>query len=530
MYDLIVRNGIVFDGSGGPGFRADVALTGDRVATIGDLPDCESDQALDAAGHYVTPGFIEEHSHADVTLLVAPSAQSMIRQGVTTLAVGHCGMSAGPVPTELQEQYRRSAPCYSFEGYRWQWETIGEYLEVVRNARPSVNMVSIVRHMPVRLAAMGGDAARPATARERVEMRAMVEHALDEGAKGLTTGLNLECCGFADAAEIDELLGALRRRGGTHHSHMRDYGPRLLHSIRETIEAAERAGVPLIISHMYPSGRDNWGQAQAALDLVDSARDRGLDVGYDVTPWLRGGSSIDQALPPWVREGGLEGVIDSIRDPSRRARLAGDLEHGGDWPGWMRPNWDEWLVCRVGNSAHRPWVGRTIADLARQRGESPAETALLMFAEDEGQYWVAPQNKCDADIDLLLRHPLGVPIADGFALAPEGALAWQDRPNSYGTFPRVLGHYVRDRKVLSWEQAIHKMTALPAERLNLSDRGRIADGMAADLVIFDPATVASGADYAHPQDFPIGLEWVIVNGVVTVSPDGHSGAAPGVVL
>jgi len=196
----------------------------------------------------------------------------------------------------------------------------------------------------------------------------------------------------------------------------------------------------------------------------------------------------------------------------------------------MRPNWDEWLVCRVGNSAHRPWVGRTIADLARQRGESPAETALLMFAEDEGQYWVAPQNKCDADIDLLLRHPLGVPIADGFALAPEGALAWQDRPNSYGTFPRVLGHYVRDRKVLSWEQAIHKMTALPAERLNLSDRGRIADGMAADLVIFDPATVASGADYAHPQDFPIGLEWVIVNGVVTVSPDGHSGAAPGVVL
>jgi N-acyl-D-amino-acid deacylase len=311
---------------------------------------------------------------------------------------------------------------------------------------------------------------------------------------------------------------------------MRDYGPRLLDSIRESIAAAKKAEVPLVISHMYPSGRDSWGQARAAIELVEAARDRGVDVGYDVTPWLRGGAGIDQMLPPWAKERGVEGILDCIRDPKRRARLVRDFEQGGGWPGWLRPEWDDCLVCHVGNPKHRSWIGKTIAELAVQRGQSPTETALLMFAEDEGQYWVAGQNKCDADIDLLLSHPLGVPIADGFALAPEGPLAWQDRPNSYGTFPRVLGHYVRERGVLTWEEAVHKMAAIPAERLGLVDRGMIAADRIADLVIFDPATVKSCADYQHPQDFPVGIDWVIVNGEVTVSPEGHTGAASGEVL
>jgi N-acyl-D-amino-acid deacylase len=405
-----------------------------------------------------------------------------------------------------------------------------QYLDALRAARPSVNVISMVGHMPIRLAVMGNAGNRPATAGEKTEMQARIEEALEQGAKGLTTGLNLQTCSFADNAEIVDLLGAVRRRGGVYHTHMRDYGPQLLDSIRESIAAAERAEVPLVISHMYPSGRDSWGQARAAIELVEAARERGVDVGYDVTPWLRGGAGIDQMLPPWAKEGGVEGIIDCIRDPERRARLASDFEQGGGWPGWLKPEWGDFLVCHVGKPKHRSWIGQTIAELAAQRGQSPSETALLMFAEDEGQYWVAGQNKCDADIDLLLSHPLGVPIADGLALAPEGPLAWQDRPNSYGTFPRVLGHYVRERGVLTWEEAVHKMAAIPAQRLGLTDRGMIAAKRIADLVIFDPASVKSRADYQRPQDFPVGIDWVVVNGEVTVSPDGHTGAASGEVL
>ena len=530
MYDLIVRGGRVLDGSATPWFESDVAVAGGRIVAVGRLPDREAAVTIDAAGKFVAPGFVEEHSHADVTLLVDPLAQSMVRQGVTTLAVGHCGMSAAPLPREQLASYKLAAPCYSFEGYQWTWETMGEYLAALRAARPSVNVVSLVGHMPIRLSVMGEDATRPATPKEWAAMRAMVVEALDQGARGFTTGLNLQACGFADADEVAEVAGALRGRTGAYHTHMRDYGPRLTDSVRESIKTAARVEVPLVISHMYASGRDNWGQAPTTIEMVEFARDGGIEVGFDVTPWLRGGASIDQVFPPWVRDRGTEGVIERIGDPETRARLARDLEEGGDWPGWLRPAWDEWLVCRVGSPKHRHWVGRSIAQVAEERGQPPAEAALLMFAEDEAQYWVAPQNKCDADIDLLMAHPLGVPIADGMALAPEGPLAWQDRPNSYGTFPRVLGHYVRDRQVLSWERAVHKMTAVPAQRLGLWDRGLIRPGMAADLVVFDPVTVASGADYAHPQDFPVGIEWVVVNGRVTVSPEGHTGAAAGEVL
>jgi N-acyl-D-amino-acid deacylase len=530
MCDLIIYSGMVLDGTGKAAEAADIAVTAGRITKVGEVPEARCARKIDASGKFVAPGFIEEHSHADVTLLVDPRAQSMIRQGVTTLAVGHCGMSAAPIPAKLQEEYRRGAPCYSFEGYEWRWETMGQYLDALRVAQPSLNVMSMVGHMPVRLAVVGAAGNRPATPQERTEMRQRIEEALDQGARGLTTGLNLHTCGFADTTEIIDLLGAVRQRGGVYHTHMRDYGPQLLDSIRESITAAERAEVPLVISHMYPSGRDHWGQAQAAIDLVESARGRGLDVGFDVTPWLRGGAGLDQMLPPWVKEGGTDGIIDCIRDPETRARLATDLQEVGGWPGWLRLEWDDLLVCHVGKPKHRSWIGQTIADLAVQRGQSPCETALLMFAEDEGQYWIAGQNKCDADIDLLLSHPLGVPIADGLALSPEGPLAWQDRPNSYGTFPRVLGYYVRERGLLTWEEAVRKMTAIPAQRLGLADRGVIADGRVADLVVFDPATVESGADYQHPQDFPRGVEWVLVGGEVTVSPEGHTGAAAGEVL
>lgn len=525
-HDLLIRNGRVLDGTGAPWFRADVALGGDRITAMGNLATHRAAREIDATARFVTPGFVEEHSHSDTTFFIDPTAQSAVRQGMTTMAVGLCGFSAAPVTPASRPAYRQTANMLEYDGLAWTWYGMGEYLDALRAVRPSLNVLSFVGHLPVRMSVMS-DPDRPADASERRAMRAMIEQALEEGARGFTTALNERSAIFADTAEIIELARGLRRFGWAYHTHMRDYGPHLLEAVREAITIAETAEVPLVISHMYPSGRDHWGKSEACLELVESARSRGLDVGYDVTPWLRGGAGIAQVFPPWARRPDL---LEALQDDATRARLADDIENGGDWPGWLRPEWDEWLICRVGRAEHQRHVGRSIADLATERGVAPAEAAVAFYVEDDGQYHVAPVNKCDDDIDRLLRHPLGVPIADAFALAPEGALARRDRPNSYGTFPRVLGYYVRERGVLTWPQAIQKLTSIPAHRLGLWDRGLLRPGLKADLVVFDPETVAAGADYACPEVYPTGIEWVVVNGVPTVTPDGHSGAQAGEVL
>lgn len=526
MYDLIIRGGRVLDGTGAPWFEADVALVGDRVVAMGHLADREAIEEIDASDCFVTPGFVDEHGHSDVTLLVDPRAQSMVRQGITTLAVGSCGMSAAPVAEGCVEAYRGATPVFSFEGYEWSWHAMGEYLQVLRDQRPSVNVVALAGHLPLRVSVMG-QAMRPADEKERLQMRAMLSEALAQGARGFSTGLTYQSTLFANTEEILEVAKALTSYGWAYHTHMRSYGATQRAALNEAKDVAQGAGVPLVVSHLYPSGRDYWGEGEAIVEWVEGAREGGLDVGYDVTPWLRGGGPVGQSFPPWAREGGLEGTLERIRSRESRERLARELEEGGDWPGWTRPEWDEWLVCHVGKLEHRDWLGRTVAEIAEERGQPPAETALLMYLEDRGQYWVAPRTKCDQDIDLLLAHPGGVPTCDGFALAPEGALAYQDRPNSYGSFPRVLGRYVRERDVLSWQQAVQKMTSIPARRLGLWDRGLLRPGMAADVVVFDPRTVIERADYAHPQEYPEGIEWVVVNGEVTVTPEGHTGARAG---
>ncbi len=508
-------------------------MVGETIVAMGDLleKDRRAGQVIDAAESFVAPGFIEEHSHADTTFFVDPLAQSAVRQGMTTMAVGGCGMSAAPISPQAREEYRQTTSLLSFEGYDWSWHSMGEYLDALRAAKPSVNVVALVGHIPLRTSVFSTrDPNRPADRKEIAAMRAMLERALAEGARGFTTGLTYKSCIFAETEEIIELAKALRPFGWAYHTHMRDYGPKIFEAIEEAIRIADSAEVPLVISHMYPSGRDHWGKSAGCIELVEQARRRGINVGFDVTPWLRGGGPFEQILPPWVRRLGMSAAIEQLKDAKVRQRLADDLETGGDWPGWERPEWDQALICKVKREENLPCLGRSIADIAEERGLSPAEMAVVLFVEDEGQYWTAPQNKCDEDVDRLLQHPLGVPIADGFALAPQGPLAHKDRPNSYGTFPRVLGRYVRERGVLSWQQAVQKMTSIPAQRLGLWDRGILRPGMKADIVVFDPRTVIERADYAHPQEYPQGIQWVIVNGHPTVTPNGHTGAQKGQVL
>ena len=527
MYDLLVRNGRVLDGTGSPWFRADVAVVANKIAAIGLLGDQEAAQEIDATGLFVAPGFVEEHSHSDVTILAGPQVQSAVRQGVTTITVGLCGMSAAPVNGEMRDEYRRAAPLFNFEGYEWTWDSMGQYREAAQAARPSANVAALVGHMPVRVLANAG-AERPATPEERKTMRGLVERALEEGARGFSTGLTYQHTTFADTDEVVAMASALKGTGFAYHTHMRNQSAAIMDSMREAIEIVERAGCPLVISHLYPVGKPNWGKAPAVIGLLESTRDRGIEVGWDVTPWLRGGGPLAQTVPNWAREGGLDAMLDRLRDDGLRARILTEVEDFRQHD--SEDAWSDYLVYRVGHPRNEAWIGRTISEIAEDRGLPSGDTAMLMLTEDDAGFWIANTIKSDEDVDLLIKHPMGIPSADAFALAPEGSLANKDRPNAYGTCPRVLGRYVRERGVLTWEEAVHKMTAVPAQRLGLWDRGVLRPGLAADMVLFDPETVIEKADYKDPQQFPVGIPWVIVNGTVTVSPEGHTGARSGVVL
>jgi N-acyl-D-amino-acid deacylase len=531
MYDLLITGGRVVDGSAAPWFAADVAIVDGRIVAIGQLASAEAGARIDATGLVVAPGFIDFHAHSDVTLLADPRGESAVRQGITTQVVGNCGLSAAPVRAEDVPRYQRDGLVFTFPGYTWDWTSMAEYLARLRQARPSINVISLVGHTALRTAVMG-QADRPPTPEELAAMQRLLAQALAEGGRGFSSGLTYMPSCYASAEELIALASVLRGSGRAYHTHLRDYSRYLLEAVAEALRIGEEAGVPVYISHLYAAGRAHWGEKTGqAVRLVEDARRRGIEAGFDATLWPRGGGPFQQSIPNWAREGGLELMVDRFRDPVLRGRIVDEVEHGADdWQGWLRPDWDDCLISRVGCPRNAAWLGRTVGDLARERGQAPAETALDLLVEDEGQLWSAPTIKREEDIALVLKHPLGIPISDGFALAQDGPLAQPDLPKSYGAFPRVLRYHVRELGLLTLEETVHKMTAAPAARLGLWERGLLRPGLAADLVIFDPATVGERADYLHPTEYPAGIAYVIVNGQATVGPAGHTGAFAGQVL
>ena len=531
MYDLLITGGRIVDGSGGPWFAADVAVVGGRIVALGRLAPAEARVRIDAAGQVIAPGFVDFHAHSDVTLLVDPRAESAVRQGITTQVVGNCGFSAAPVRAEEIPRYQRDGLCFSFPGYTWDWTSMGEYLARLRQARPSINVIALVGHTALRTAVMG-QADRAPTPEELAAMQRLLAQALAEGGRGFSSGLTYMPSCYAETDELIALASVLRDSGRAYHTHLRDYSRFLLEAVAEALRIGEEAGAPVYLSHLYGAGREYWGEKTAqALRLVEEARGRRVEAGFDITLWPRGGGPMQQSIPAWAREGGLEALTARFRDPVLRGRIADEVEHGtADWRGWLKPDFDDFLISRVGLPRNVAWLGKTVGDLARERDKPPAETMLDLVVEDEGQFWTAPTVKSEEDIALVLSHPLGVPVSDGFALAQDGPLAQPDLPKSFGAFPRVLRHHVRATGLLSLEEAVSKMTAQPAGRLGLWDRGLLRPGLAADLVIFDPDTVAERADYLHPNEYPVGIAYVVVNGQVTVNQSGHTGAAAGEVL
>jgi len=529
VYDLVIKNGRVIDGTGNPWFKADIAVKDGKVVEIGEIPQSKADEVIDATGQIVCPGFIDMHSHSDLFLLINPKAESKIRQGVTTEVIGNCGASLFPILPGKVEIFMKRVGALA-EEVTWDWHTLDEYAEKLENQGISVNVVPLVGHGTLRINVMEFENRAP-TKNELDEMKALLEDSLKVGAFGMSTGLIYTPGSYANTEEIIELAKVASRYGGIYASHVRSESTWLLEAVREAIRIGKEADIPVEISHLKSAGRRNWGKVRDALRIIEAARDEGVEVTCDFYPYTAGSTGLAACLPPWAHEGGLEEMLKRLNDPSARAKMKKDIERG--LPGWENlagtAGWDSIVVAYC--EKNKEYEGLSIAEIAKMRGVDPFDAAFDLLLEEEGVVSIILHMICEDDMRYVMKHQLTMVGTDGSCYAPYGPLArGKPHPRNYGTFPRILGRYVRDEKVLSLQDAIRKMTSMPAQKLGLRDRGLIREGFWADIVIFDPHKVLDKATFKNPHQYPEGITYVIVNGKVAIEKGEHTGVLAGKVL
>jgi N-acyl-D-aspartate/D-glutamate deacylase len=531
MTDLLITGGTVVDGTGDVGRTADVAIADGRIQAVGDLAGRPATRVLDATGYVVCPGFVDVHTHSDLTLLSSPAAHSKVRQGVTTELVGNCGLGVTPIVTPIGNITGDAdglAALRGAAGYLdldpavgWDWTDLPGYLDVLAAARPSVNVASLVAHIPLRAGVVGFEdrAAEPA---ELDRMSGLLTDALTAGAAGASTGLVYAPLTYAR----EEELTALARTVATHDRlfswHIRDYGDHLLDSVRQVLRVAETTGCRTQISHLIAVGRRNRGKVARALELIDAARERGADVAADVYPYLAGNAPLSQLLPAWAQTGGEAAMRARLAEETVRRRVR---EEWSDLP----TTWAEVTVSRI--PADRPGVtGRTVAALAEAAGTDGDQVVLELVTEFGNGVMMVAGGRSEEDLLAALRHPATVIGSDGQALDPDGPTGLgTPHPRSYGCYPRLFGDYVRTGR-LPLAEAVRKCTGAAAARAGLRDRGELRPGKAADVVVFAPDRIADVATYAMPQRYPEGIRAVLVNGRVVVEDGTHLGERPGCVL
>lgn len=520
MYDLVIRNGTIVDGTGSPGFPGDLAVDGDRVVAMGSLGDQAGKAEIDASGQVVCPGFIDLHSHSDLMLLAEPDAGPKVMQGITTDVMGQDGYSVAPVKKEMVPEYRQFlAGLAGSPDLDWEWGTMAGYLDRFDGA-VSHNAASMVGHGTVRWNVMG-TASAPATERQLARMGELVEQAFAEGATDLSYGLIYVPSMFANREELNHMGTVVQRNGGSVVYHIRNEAGFVLESLDEVLQVARDTGVRTHISHFKVTGVKNWPKADQALARIEDAVSEGLDVTFDQYPYPSGNTFMKALLPPWVLEEGDEEAVRKLTDPALRSRIAHDVRNGvGRWQSFgIIADWNI-SVSSAGSDRNRDKLGRNLRDLAAEARATPLEIAIKILIEEQMNVGMIIFHQSEEVLRKMLRSLRG-----GFGT--DGVIGDRPHPRMYGTFPRVLRYHVREEKVLTLEQAIQKATSVAADRLRLGDRGRIAPGKAADLVVFDPATVADTATYEEPKQFPAGINWVIVNGIVVVKEGRHTGARPG---
>ena len=525
-FDLIVRGGTLIDGSGSPGVSGDLGIRAGRIAAIAPHLEAAADRVIDATGMAVTPGFIDIKTHSDFTLPINPRAESKVRQGVTTEIIGHCGFSVAPcLPGRvalLRDYLSPSAPWLPFREV-----SFPDYLDSF--PATSVNAGMLVGHNTLRLMVMGMEARAP-SASELAQMGALLEAGLRAGALGMSSGLFTAPGAYAAREEIIALCHILRRHRAAYFTHLRDESDGVLESLEEAIDVGATCGIHVEVVHFKCSGVNNWGKASQALARLEAARAAGVDIDCDAYPYVAGSNPLKNILPQWVQAGGVAAMLERLGDRGARERIRADIAQAG-LNNWGRiPSWD---AVRISIAPNRPEdAGRTIAALAAQAGVDPVDALCDFLIADRGATRVLVSSIDEADVRTLVRSATALVGSDGNCVADYGTVAGgMPHPRFYGTFPRIIGHYVGELGLLGLEAAVHKMTGASARALRLSDRGLLRDGWRADVAIFDPKDFRDRATYEQPHQYPSGARTtVIVNGVPVVDAARHTGATPGQVL
>lgn len=531
LFDLVLTGGRVVDGTGAPWFVADLAIRDDRIAAIGDLSSASAPKRIDVRGLVVAPGFIDMLGQSEFNILVDGRAASKITQGITTEITGE-GSSIAPVNSRMMAAAKAT---YDYYGVAQDFQTLAEYFtRLETRSPPALNIGTFVGAGGVRDYVIGRDN-RPATAAELAAMQDLVAAAMEQGALGLSTSLQYVPDRFAGPEEIVALARVARRHGGVYLTHLRSESAQILDSLDEAFRVASEAGIPTEIWHLKTAYKANWGRMRQVLAHIEGARARGLDVTANQYPYTRASNDLDACLPVWVREGGDAVMVERLKDPAVRARVAREMADPGV-TGWEN-QWygagggDGVLVSSVLNPDLRKWEGRTLTEVGAAMGKDPREALMDLVVADRGETACIISIMDEADVRTALSHPLVSIDTDSGARAEDGPLSRsKSHPRAWGTFPRILGRYVREERLLTLEEAVRKMTSRPAARVGLQDRGLLRTGMMADITVFDPATIRDVSTFEDPTHYSVGVRHVFVNGRAVVADGRITAERPGRVL
>lgn len=508
----LLQNGNIIDGTGQPAFAGSVGLVNGRIAQVGECRTGDYDRIINASGLVIAPGFIDSHSHSDLKILEQPFVEAKLRQGVTTEIFGQDGISMAPLPAQYIEPWRKNLAGLDgiSDEIDWSYETTAGYLQLLERTGVGPNVCYLAPHGNIRMEAMGLDNRLP-TAAELQRMKEITRRELEAGAVGLSSGLIYIPCAYSDITEVIEMCKVAAEYDAPFVVHQRSEADNILSSMEEIIQIGRASGVRIHFSHFKVCGRKNWDKIDAMLDLLDTARSEGLQVSFDQYPYVAGSTMLGVILPPWAHDGGTDRLLERLQDPEQRQRMIRDIEQG--LPGWDNfvefAGLEQIFVTSVKTQANADLIGKNLVEIAGMRDKTPYAAVFDLLREEENAVGMVDFYGTEEHILRFLTRPEQNVCTDGL-------LSGKPHPRVFGAFPRVLGKYVREEQVLSLETAIHKMTGKTAAVFGLSDRGRIAEGYAADLVLFDPETVIDRGTFIDPVQYPEGIEYVLVNGQLVV--------------
>lgn len=537
MFDLLIKNALIADGCGSPLKKGEIAVKDDKIVMLGEKLEGDAKRIIDAKGHVVCPGFIDAHGHSDFTLFVNNRGESKIRQGITTEVTGNCGFTAGPITKEHEDDlvhYLANTIVLSDEEReKWTWKSQDEFLRYSAKDGLSFNVVPLVGQGMIHVGVIGFDDRMP-TEEELNKMKELLKNELDAGFFGMSMAFEYEPGNYLRMEEISEMCKVLAEYGCIYTIHMKNEASELIPCVKHAIEIGRRSGCRVEISHLKARFISNWGKTKEAIELIEEARKEGINVGFDVYPYIAYGSGLIDLIPPWVKKDGPRIMCERLKDKELRKKALYDMEHGIEgWDSIMQgENWADYVqIAKLKTEKNLSCEGKRISEIAKERGISPYEAVTDLMIEEDASIkciWFAMN---EDELISIMKHPDSLFGTDGRACATYGPLSeGAVHPRYYGTYPRILGHYVREKKIFSLEEAIKKATSLVAKQFGIDGRGEIREGYYADLVVFDPETICETNSFAAPHSYPDGIDAVIVNGEIVIENGEHTNNLPGRIL